>query len=252
MISRTLYKSIIRILIHQAHLIGISPCALFLRFLPGPQPGCVHMGMADKPCIRGRRSVWPGKHLFQNGIRFLYPVHKHIPIHIFKIIIKKSMDIQKSPHHCRPAETALIQRFRHLVGNLQIIIKISQFFPFNTNIHPFINNLKFFRLIVFKGLGSFHKVMRIILNCNLNGFIRFRISRDQITVMVAMAVRRKFGRKITIRFPIHPQHPLVGLNLGPEEQSFPSKPLRNLVTPPKPDIDPFSFIDRSLWAGTKT
>ena len=217
MVGGTLYKGIIRILVHQIHLVRISPCALLFRLPAVPQPCRVHMGMTDESGIRRGGRIFLPHHLFQNSIGPPELLPENLRLLVFKIIGNQIVDFQHCPHKGCSAETLLLQYLHHLVCRLQIKVKLRQFLILQADIHRMI-------LDTVKSLGfhqerlrSFNIMVRIILESHLYGFSALCLLAQHVTVMVSVAVHNHFGRIVAVGFPVYPHHSLIAPDFRVDE-----------------------------------
>ena len=239
-------EGIVRVLIHQVHLVGISPGTFFLRLPPVPQPCRIHVGMADEPCIGGRGGILLLQHILQYSVRPPDLLPEDLRILILYIIGNKAVDLQQRLHEIRPPEAFVLQHTHHLVSHPQVEVELCQFLVLQTDIHRVIDDLIELLSLHQKRLGALDIMIRIVFQRYIDGLSRSGPLPEHVAVMIPVAVFDELGGKIAVGLSVHPEHSLVAPDPGIDKQSLPLQRLRNPIPAPEPAVDPLSLKNRPV------
>ena len=250
-VSRALYKGILRVLIHQVHLVGIGSGTFLLRLSPMPEPCRIHMRMPDETGVGCGGPVFHLENLFQDFVR---PAHLHaenLRLLVLEIIGYQVVDLQHGADKGRPAVALLLQGLHHLVGHSQVKIKFRHLFVLQADLHGMIFNPVLFLRFYKEGLRPLDIMVGIILEGHLDGLALMGLLAEHIAVMIPMAVYNEFGGKVTVGPAVHPQHSLIAPDAGIDEKPLSVQFPGNGVFPLKPAVDALPLEYRAVLTGSK-
>ena len=216
--SGALHKGVLGILLHQVQLVGVGAGALLDGFAHMPQPGGVHMGVADDAYGRSGGAVVAcqgGRHdlltLFQCRIEFL-------AADALGVIVQHFVESQHHIDELCLAVAGFIQHFHQLGEGAEIEIEIGDLVVFDADFHGAEGEAEVAVIRFFQGHTAHHIVTGIEFQINVDFLSGLGLFHQHIAVVVAVAGHNDFCGKGAEGFSVHPQHGFIAADSGPQEQ----------------------------------
>ena len=242
-ISGALDKGVFRILLHEVQLVGIGAGALLNGLIDMPQPGSVHVRMADDAHRGGGGAVMPGQSRSHNLLALVQSRIEFLAADAGGIIIEHLVQGQHHVDELSLAVAGLVQDFHQLVEGAQVKVEVSDFVVLHADVHGGEGEPEIVVGILLKRHGAHDIVARIEFQVNFDLLASLGVLHQHIAVVVAVAGDHDLGGIGAEGLAVHPQQGFVAAHLGPEEQGTSRIFFGNLIGGFEPAIDVFAAPD---------
>ena len=236
MISGGLYKTVLRVFLHQIQLVCIGAGALLVSLGQRPKPGGIHMAVTDQANPGRAASVFTGKLFFHQRPRSPDGLVECFCTAGFVIVIQLQMCFIQRVFHLCTAETALGQSLLQRKQRIQIKHKFHQLIIADTDVDgP--NGIYKALFFGFQRHAAGNQMICVALKVKRKAFPGLCLCADTVAVMIAMRAVDKLCRIVTVNPAVDPERCLIKSHLRIRKQCLAFQLLRNHKVTLKPSVN---------------
>ena len=231
-VGGALDELVFRVLLHEAHLVCVGPGALFDGDAGGPQPGRIHMGVADDSRLWGAERGPLGQSRGHDPLALEKGVFKLLSADAGGVVVKDLVEGGEGVDDLRLAIAGVVQDLGQLVQGPEVKEEVGHPVVFDADLHGFEGEGEVGFPGLLKGVAALDVVPGVTFQGDVDLLAGFWVFGDEVAVVVAV-----FGGEDAEGAAVHPEHGLAVSDFGPQEQRGPGQLPGDLEAGLEPAVD---------------